>query len=245
MNTLSRVLIGLAIVLLLAIAISWYSPVVRARIHALVHPGAATVADGSGTSAGPAPSVPTPAPSIAPAATSTSAVASSDTPSASTGSVIVLTGAATPDRKGIVIATGMSTGAVTPSGSGAVDMSLPRVLLDHISAKIHPDAAPNTDVFGVIVDPSRYATYADAATHIRFFTFNPDSGVLLSGSGMTMVSTLFTLNKTNTFFDGTLYLNRIAKDDTIRMIVTIQGREIGIEAPSKQYDMLKHLLLTH
>ena len=109
---------------------------------------------------------------------------------------------------------------------------------------MQPVPVADTDLFGVTtLDPSYYTTYLDSKKNIRFFTFNPSSDALLSGSGASMVTSLYTLNKTMAFFDGTLFLNSIKKDNFVRMIVTVNGREVGIEVPKTEYDHLKHLLL--
>ncbi len=62
-------------------------------------------------------------------------------------------------------------------------------------------------------------------------------------SNLKLVSSVYTINESDTFYDATFYLNATnKKDSTVRFVTSLEGRAIGLEVPKSLYPKIKKLL---
>ena len=62
-------------------------------------------------------------------------------------------------------------------------------------------------------------------------------------SNLKLVSNVYTVNETDTFFDATFFLNSTNKrDSAVRFVTSLEGKAVGIEIPKTFYPKLKKLL---
>ena len=137
------------------------------------------------------------------------------------------------------------TGALATASGGLSGKAipLPEAFVNKTSGKLILERINNTGIFGITtVDPKGYTTYLDVAKNIKIFAFDTDSSILTDK--VEDISSLYTLRKTKTFFDSTLFFNRKQPDTLIRMIITVESKDIAIEAPTSAYDDIRSILLT-
>lgn len=160
------------------------------------------------------------------------------------------TGTVPPVRTG----TGTSgTGSAAPAASsGAVapkpqevepEYPLPGILLARLMPDVFPKKVENKGIFDIhIFRGIGYSTYADEKTKAKFYAFSESYGVMLSN--LKLVSPVYGIRETDTFFSETFFLNPTnKKDTTVRFVTELEGKAVGVEIPKAAYSKLKKLLL--
>ncbi len=76
---------------------------------------------------------------------------------------------------------------------------------------------------------------------MNIYAFEQSYPVLLSQ--LKLVSNVYTIRETDTFFDASFFLNPTSKrDTTIRFVTSIGGKAYGFELPIAYYPRLKKIL---
>lgn len=100
----------------------------------------------------------------------------------------------------------------------------------------------NSGIFNIFIfSRIEYSTYQDDKKRIKVYAFDEDYETLLSN--MKLTSNVYAVNETDQFFGYTFFLNPIKKDNTIRLVTSLEGHAIGIETTKSYYPTLKKMLL--
>ena len=145
-----------------------------------------------------------------------------------------------------------TTPLVTPGASPSVVPSIPikpeptiyplSVLLQ---AKMIPDIIPkiveNKGIFDIRIFASLgYTTYRDEKNRVNIYAFAESYPVILTN--LKLVSNVYTIKETDTFFEASFFLNPTNKrDTTIRFVTSIAGKTYGFEIPKIFYPRIKKL----
>lgn len=139
-----------------------------------------------------------------------------------------------------------STGAKnpqTPVGEPDPEYPLPGILLARLMPDVFPKKVENKGIFDIhIFRGIGYSTYADEKTKAKFYAFSESYGVMLNN--LKLVSPVYGIKETDTFFGSTFFLNPTNKKDTaVRFVTELEGKAIGVEVPKAAYPKIKKLLL--
>lgn len=145
-----------------------------------------------------------------------------------------------------------STGATTSTGTKAAqtpapetepEYPLPGILLARLMPDVFPKKVENKGIFDIhIFRGIGYSTYADEKTKAKFYAFSESYGVMLNN--LKLVSPVYGIKETDTFFGSTFFLNPTNKKDTsVRFVTELEGKAIGVEVPKAAYPKIKKLLL--
>lgn len=159
-----------------------------------------------------------------------------------TGSLpsVVGTGSATASTEAISSGSATPAPAVIPTEP---EYPLPGMLLARLMPDVFPKKIENKGIFDIhIFRGIGYSTYADEKSKAKFYAFSESYGVMLSN--LKLVSPVYGIRETDTFFSETFFLNPTnKKDTTVRFVFQLEGKAVGIEIPKAAYPKLKKLLL--
>lgn len=133
--------------------------------------------------------------------------------------------------------------AMKPAQEPEEPYPLPGVLLARLMPDVFPKKIENKGIFDIHIFRSiEYSTYADEKTKAKFYAFSESYGVMLTN--LKLVSPVYGIHETDTFFSSTFFLNPTnKKDTTVRFVTELEGRAVGIEVPKAAYPKFKKLLL--
>lgn len=136
--------------------------------------------------------------------------------------------------------------APAPASTGAStepENPLPGILLARLMPSVFPKKIENAGIFDIhIFRGIGYTTYADEKSKARFYAFSESYGVMLTN--LKLVSAVYAIKETDTFFGSTFFLNSTNKKDSmVRFVVELEGKAVGIEVPKAAYPKFKKLLL--
>lgn len=108
---------------------------------------------------------------------------------------------------------------------------------------VFPKKVENKGIFDIhIFRGIEYSTYADEKSKAKFYAFSESYGVMLSN--LKLVSPVYGIRETDTFFSETFFLNPTNKKDTnVRFVTELEGKAVGVEVSKAAYPKLKKLLL--
>ncbi len=163
--------------------------------------------------------------------------------------------AAVQSGSGHVSVSGVSAASVSASGSVQALQDLPKraepeyplsgILLARIMPEVFPKKIENRAIFDIYLfneDALLGATYFDEKTKTKFYVFTEGYSVMLSN--LKLVPQTYSVNETDTFFSSTFFLNSTnKKDSSVRFVVELEGKAVGIEASKSFYPKLKKMLL--
>lgn len=115
-----------------------------------------------------------------------------------------------------------------------------------LQAKMIPDVTPkiveNKGIFDIRIFTSLgYTTYRDDKNRVNIYAFSESYPVILTN--LKLVSNVYTIKETDTFFEASFFLNPTNKrDTTIRFVTSIAGKAYGFEIPKIFYTRIKKLL---
>lgn len=147
----------------------------------------------------------------------------------------------------------VSSTGTSSSGSAATPVAapvsvepeypLPGILLARLMPDVFPKKVENKGIFDIhIFRGIGYSTYADEKSKAKFYAFSESYGVMLSN--LKLVSPVYGIRETDTFFSETFFLNPTnKKDTTVRFVFQLEGKAVGVEIPKSAYPKLKKLLL--
>lgn len=146
-----------------------------------------------------------------------------------------------------------STQAVTKVNTGSVapvappppekkEYPISALMLTRLMPDVFPKKTENKGIFDIHIFSSLdYTTYIDEKAKVKIYVFAEPYSVMLSN--LKLVSGVYAINESDTFFDATFYLNATNKKDTmIRFVTSLEGRAIGLEIPKSLYPKIKKLL---
>jgi len=159
------------------------------------------------------------------------------------------------------------SGAVVPTGTGGVPSvsvvpgNLPQapvviekpkpkeyLLSIPLQAKLMPvvfvKKTENKGIFDIkIYSNLDYSTYRDDKNKLNIYAFADSYSVILAN--LKLASNVYTVKETDSFFEGSFFLNSTnTKDTTIRFVTSIEGKAYGFELPKAFYPQIKKLLTT-
>ncbi len=108
--------------------------------------------------------------------------------------------------------------------------------------KFLPKKIENKGIFDIhIFESIDYTTYVDEKSGVKIFVFNESYTVMRSN--LKLISWVYTINETDTFFDASFFLNPTSKNDSrIRFVTALDNHAIGFEMTKSQYTLIKKLL---
>jgi hypothetical protein len=115
-----------------------------------------------------------------------------------------------------------------------------------LQAKMIPDVTPkiveNKGIFDIRIFTSLgYTTYRDDKNRVNIYAFSESYPVILTN--LKLVSNVYAIKETDTFFEASFFLNPTNKrDTTIRFVTSIAGKAYGFEIPKIFYPRIKKLL---
>lgn len=144
-----------------------------------------------------------------------------------------------------------STGALTSFQTGSVitpavpekrEFAIPGVLLTKLMPDYVPKKIENKGIFDIhIFEGIEYTTYQDEKSKVKIFVFSEPYSVMRSN--LKLVSGVYAINETDTFFEASFFLNPTSKKDTlVRFVTSLDGKAIGFEMSKAQYSKLKKIL---
>lgn len=131
---------------------------------------------------------------------------------------------------------------VTPPPPEKKEYPISALMLTRLMPDVFPKKTENKGIFDIHIFSSLdYTTYIDEKTKVKIYVFAEPYSVMLSN--LKLVSGVYAINESDTFFDATFYLNATnKKDTTIRFVTSLEGRAIGLEIPKSLYPKIKKLL---
>ena len=115
-----------------------------------------------------------------------------------------------------------------------------------LQAKMIPDVTlkivENKGIFDIRIFTSLgYTTHRDDKNRVNIYAFSESYPVILTN--LKLVSNVYTIKETDTFFEASFFLNPTNKrDTTIRFVTSIAGKAYGFEIPKIFYPRIKKLL---
>lgn len=163
-----------------------------------------------------------------------------------TGSLPSVAGSGSATASTGTIASGSASGSAAPAPAAIPaepEHPLPGMLLARLMPDVFPKKIENKGIFDIhIFRGIGYSTYADEKSKAKFYAFSESYGVMLSN--LKLVSPVYGIRETDTFFSETFFLNPTnKKDTTVRFVFQLEGKAVGIEIPKAAYPKLKKLLL--
>lgn len=163
----------------------------------------------------------------------------------STGTVVKSTGTGTSvgsgtASTGTVVNSGVTVAPIAPPTSP--DIPISGLFLAKILKEITPKKIDSTGIFDIhIFTKIDYTTYEDAKKKIKIYAFDQNYDTMLKN--LKLVSAVYTINESDTFFENTFFLNPPKDDGIVRFVTTVENRAIGVEVPKRYYPTLKKSLL--
>lgn len=122
-----------------------------------------------------------------------------------------------------------STGSVVPPAAPPPvepEYPLPGILLARLMPDVFPKKVENKGIFDIhIFRGIGYSTYADEKSKAKFYAFSESYGVMLSN--LKLVSPVYGIRETDTFFSETFFLNPTnKKDTTVRFVFQLEGKAV-------------------
>lgn len=222
-----RAIVAILLVLVLGvfanIGFAIFSPVYRAQIRSLTSNTATKIESSETTTVTPPSEVQKLSESIEKMAIGLDALALSG----STQTTKVSTGVTVP---------------VTPPIPEKKEYPISALMLTRLMPDVFLKKTENKGIFDIHIFSSLdYTTYIDEKAKVKIYVFAEPYSVMLSN--LKLVSSVYAINESDTFFDATFYLNATnKKDTTIRFVTSLEGRAIGLEIPKSLYPKIKKLL---
>lgn len=174
--------------------------------------------------------------------------ASIDRMAAGIDALVATSGTGTVSASGYSVASASgitASGAQVPAQTAQAEQEypLPGILLARLMPEVFPKKVENKGIFDIhIFRGIGYSTYADEKSKAKFYAFSESYGVMLSN--LKLVSPVYGIKETDTFFSSTFFLNSTnKKDSNIRFVTELEGKAVGVEIPKAAYSKLKKLLL--
>jgi hypothetical protein len=110
-------------------------------------------------------------------------------------------------------------------------------MIPYVTTKI----VENKGIFDIRIFTSLgYTTHRDDKNRVNIYAFSESYPVILTN--LKLVSNVYTIKETDTFFEASFFLNPTNKrDTTIRFVTSIAGKAYGFEVPKIFYPRIKKL----